>query len=1228
MKKFHPTKALAFVAVLAIFALLSINTAKAQIYNPEGLNIPGLWNGWQNPPANNLAFASATQVANGRVAISTSGTSKYQTIVKVAATGGDVIAGTYEFSFTSGSNSNFWANKWGGVTVAKNTIQNYTFSTSVANNSIVLTDAKWYTFNWENLGYVNNRAIVMETSGEPVIISNVVHSPVSVTITDPVTVNITLNTSKSVEELIYVRYTTNNFTTSTLVEASFTNTIGSAIIPAQEVGVEVKYYIFSTTIANPSADYDLLSIRIKDNNGTPFQYTVNQTLDLTAPTLMTLNPADNAVDVEVSTDLLITFSEAIQKGVGNILIMKTLDNTVVQTIDVSSQSVTLNNMLATINPDEFAHSTDYYVVVPAGAFKDLSNNDFAGILTATDWNFTTAAGTINYVDWCNLQWPASISISAGQTADIYAQVYESGVTNGEGQGAGITAWIGYSETNTNPDTWTNWVAATYFDDNSDLSNDEYKLAIGSTLSSGTYYYASRFQIGSTAYKYGGFVGGFWDGTTNVSGVLTVNPLPNVELFDFTLSGNPSNFTFAPSQYLYESITVPTEQANISVTATLQDASITVNGEIVESGVPSSAISLQQGIETTITVHVEKTGYITKDYVLKVTRNIGAPSIVLSSNSQLTETNLNGNNLILNLENTDFVDNVLVTSNFVLNNAPQGLSIESVMYMTSNSANILLTFDGTDFDSDISNLTLTVLGVEINSAQNLTSNSVSIICNFEAVVATSENGEQPDFNELTLNNYTFHAVLSGALYIDNINASNFDLLNAPDGLVIGSVSKLTENTATIILNYNGNDFDVNKLFSMVAKANGTDAANDIVSPEYTIASYTETVVAQNVGGGEINLVETNLNSFTFELLLDGANFNNGIDIAGFELINAPNGLTISNVLKTSEITVSVTFAYDGSDFDSNIIGFAIKVLDVVTSTTTDLQTPDYSINATVEAPLFLSADVPNISPAHIVALFSEPVTGTESGFTISIDGTTTSISGFEGINTNTLTFIVPQNILYGQQIMISYNAAQGNITNLFDVALLSFNAQEVINNVQEIVAAQPTDMQAIANNTNLILLSWTDNSYNESSFEIQRKVEPSGYFEMLANVFANVSTYSDYACSPNTTYSYRVRANNSAGSSTWSNIATAETFAVGVDNQYITDVTVYPNPTSGKLNISINSKSVGNSEMEIFDIRGVSLLQTIITSQSFMADLSNMGKGIYLIKLTIDSNIIWKKVVKN
>lgn len=267
-----------FTHVLLVFLwmlFMGINSPlKAQIYEPEGLNLPGSWNGWTNPPTNNLAFASSTQVTNGRVTKITVGTPRWQTTIKVAASGGDVSGGSYQWVFTSGATGTPWANKWGDVTVQLNSLQTYTWSSNVANNNITLINGKWYTMNWQDQGYANASAVFMETSAEPVGILSISQLPTQVSSEDAVSVTITTSAAPSAEEKVYVRYSNDGWSTSALALAAFTGTTGTAVIPAQAAGVTVSYYVMSTTISNPTADHDLLTLRFNNNGGSNFFYTV------------------------------------------------------------------------------------------------------------------------------------------------------------------------------------------------------------------------------------------------------------------------------------------------------------------------------------------------------------------------------------------------------------------------------------------------------------------------------------------------------------------------------------------------------------------------------------------------------------------------------------------------------------------------------------------------------------------------------------------------------------------------------------------------------------------------------------------------------------------------------------------------------------------------------------------------------------------------------------------
>lgn len=132
-------------------------------------------------------------------------------------------------------------------------------------------------------------------------------------------------------------------------------------------------------------------------------------------------------------------------------------------------------------------------------------------------NGTVSSTSTAVPDWGNIQFPSTATIDEGGLATIYGQVYEPGVTPGAGAGTGIVAELGYSTTNSNPNTWTNWLSTTY---NSAVTgnNDEYSADLGAGLTPNTYYYAFRYKIASGTYIYGG-TGGVWN---NDSGVLTVN----------------------------------------------------------------------------------------------------------------------------------------------------------------------------------------------------------------------------------------------------------------------------------------------------------------------------------------------------------------------------------------------------------------------------------------------------------------------------------------------------------------------------------------------------------------------------------------------------------------------------------------------------------------------------------------------------------------------------------
>ena len=70
-----------------------------------------------------------------------------------------------------------------------------------------------------------------------------------------------------------------------------------------------------------------------------------------------------------------------------------------------------------------------------------------------------------------------------------------------------------------------------------------------------------------------------------------------------------------------------------------------------------------------------------------------------------------------------------------------------------------------------------------------------------------------------------------------------------------------------------------------------------------------------------------------------------------------------------------------------------------------------------------------------------------------------------------------------------------------------------------------------------VLTWVDNSNNESNFDIERKASlcpGAAAWSALGTVGANVVTYRDATVTEGSAFCYRVKARNAAGSSAWSN----------------------------------------------------------------------------------------------
>ena len=128
------------------------------------------------------------------------------------------------------------------------------------------------------------------------------------------------------------------------------------------------------------------TVDVSDNS--PLVISSGGAIDTTPPLLSSSDPPQNATVSPTKEFLTLNFNEAILLGTGTIQ-LKTAAGSVVESFDVANSSrVVRTGSSVKIDPaSNLVGGTSYILSIPAGAFKDASNNSYAG----TNLAFATSA---------------------------------------------------------------------------------------------------------------------------------------------------------------------------------------------------------------------------------------------------------------------------------------------------------------------------------------------------------------------------------------------------------------------------------------------------------------------------------------------------------------------------------------------------------------------------------------------------------------------------------------------------------------------------------------------------------------------------------------------------------------------------------------------------------------------------------------------------------------------
>ncbi len=322
---------------------------------------------------------------------------------------------------------------------------------------------------------------------------------------------------------------------------------------------------------------------------------------------------------------------------------------------------------------------------------------------------------------------------------------------------------------------------------------------------------------------------------------------------------------------------------------------------------------------------------------------------------LNEADLDFQSIVIDLTDESWADGSLDRGNFRLINAPDGLTVNAAVLISTTQAVIDLAFNGTDFDTDISNFYLTIDDSELSQTSSgvLTSNSLTINAYNESVSISPD----APLEEQTLDARSLNISLIDEEFNISGSISNgfFKLNNEPGGLVIESVSASDATHAVMHLAFPpGNDFD-SPISNFNIDVSGeilrnTPQDEDLRSNNLTISARDETPLAMLSADATV-LEERWLDVRTLTVNLVDERFKDytRLQERDFELLDEPRDLKIESVSGISEVSVDILLEFNQRDFDTDYPDFRVRISrDRLTQSDHDLESSKLTVVANIES----------------------------------------------------------------------------------------------------------------------------------------------------------------------------------------------------------------------------------------------------------------------------------------
>jgi|GEM_PF-3997555 len=274
----------------------------------------------------------------------------------------------------------------------------------------------------------------------------------------------------------------------------------------------------------------------------------------------------------------------------------------------------------------------------------------------------------------------------------------------------------------------------------------------------------------------------------------------------------------------------------------------------------------------------------------------------------------------------------------------------------------------------------------------------------------------------------------------------------------------------------------------------------------------------------------------------------------------------------------------------------------------------SFNSVRLQPVFnlikINFDIPS-APANLTNTIDN-VNGT---ITLSWDDKSGFETGFQILRSDGATYKAIDSISANTTQFIDITASPSK-TYLYKVGAYSALEQSAYTNEVNVSTAAwispiaPKDFTyKFASDYTTVTLSWTDASNNEAGFKLERSLAGAD-FVLLKQLQSNTAGANDDVIR-GSLMRYRIKAYNKFGDSDYATIPELPVIA-GIEDEFSSQVTVYPNPTNGKIWVTTSAGNGQLLKITVYDSYNRFLQTTSSEEGKVELDIAGSG-GLYFIR---------------